>query len=92
MADRGVDLAYGRTLPRRLREAGLTEVAAEASFPVAGPACAALERATVEQIRGRLVGAGLATDAEIEQHLAHLAAGVLDVATSPMITAWGRKP
>ena len=92
MADRGVDLAYGRTLPRRLREAGLTEVAADAYFPITGPACVDLERATVQQIRGRLLGAGLATEAEIEQHLADLGAGVLDVATSPMITAWGRKP
>jgi SAM-dependent methyltransferase len=92
MAERGVDLAYGRTLPRRLREAGLTEVGADAYFPIGGPACADLERATVELIRDRLLSAGLATAAEIEQHLANLSAGVLDVATSPMITAWGRKP
>jgi hypothetical protein len=52
----------------------------------------ALERATIAQIRGRLVAAGLATDAEIEQHLTNLATGLLDAATSPMITAWGRKP
>jgi hypothetical protein len=92
MADRGADLAFGRTLPRRLREAGLAEVAADAYFPISGPACVALERATVQQIRGRLLAAGLAGEDEIEQHLAHLSAGVLDVATSPMITAWGRKP
>jgi hypothetical protein len=39
-----------------------------------------------------LLDAGLATEAEIEQHLANLSAGVLDVATSPMISAWGRRP
>jgi hypothetical protein len=90
MADRGVDLAYGRTLPRRLREAGLTAVCADGYFPITGPACLELERATIAQVRGRLLAAGLATDAEIEQHLANLATGLIDAATSPMITAWGR--
>jgi SAM-dependent methyltransferase len=90
MAERRVDLAYGRTLPRRLREAGLVDVRADAWFPISGPACVALERATIQQIRDRLLTAGLATAEEIEQHLANLPA--LDLATSPMITAWGRKP
>jgi SAM-dependent methyltransferase len=92
MAARDVDLAYGRTLPRRLREAGLTDVRADAYFPVAGPACQELERATIDQIRGPLTAAGLATDEEIEQHLANLDAGLLDPATSPLITARGRRP
>ena len=92
MADRGVDLAYGRTLPRRLRDAGLVDVAADAFFPITGPACVELERTTVGQIRGRLVAAGLATEEEIEQHLANLSASLLDVATPPLITAWGRRP
>ena len=61
MAERGVDLAYGRTLPRLLREAGLVDVAADAYFPIGGPAVVALERATTEQIRDRLLAAGLAT-------------------------------
>jgi protein-L-isoaspartate O-methyltransferase len=91
LTERGVDLAYGRTLPRRLREAGLVDVGADAYFPITGPACAALERATTEQIRDRLVTAGLATDQEIDEHLANVAAGRLDLATSPMITAWGRR-
>ena len=92
LADRGVDLAYGRTLPRRLRAAGLTDVAADAYFPLSGAACRELERATVEQIRDRLLAAGLATGAEIDQHLSNVASGELDLATSPMITAWGRRP
>jgi SAM-dependent methyltransferase len=92
LADRGVDLAYGRTLPRRLRAAGLVDVAADAYFPITGPACQELERATVEQIRDRLVAAGVATPAEIDEHLRNVAAGTLDLATSPMITAWGRRP
>jgi SAM-dependent methyltransferase len=92
MADRGVDLAYGRTLPRHLREAGLLDVAADAYFPITGSACVELERATTVQIRDRLLAAGLATYEEIDQHLANLTAGLVDLATSPMVTAWGRKP
>jgi hypothetical protein len=92
MAQRGVDLAYGRTLPRLLRGAGLADVEADAYFPVTGAACAVLEQATVRQIRDRLTRAGLATDEEIDEHLGNVAAGRLDLATSPMISAWGRKP
>lgn len=92
MSERGVDLAYGRKLPRLLREAGLVDVAADAYFPITGPACVQLERATTEQVRDRLLTAGLATAHEIDQHLANLSAGLLDPATSPMVTAWGRRP
>ncbi|MFH9086093.1 methyltransferase [Streptomyces sp. NPDC017673] len=91
LADRGADLSYGRKLPRLLREAGLHEVEADAYFPVASPACTALEAATVRQIRHRLVAAGLATDAEIDQHLANVETGTMDLTTAPMISAWGRK-
>jgi hypothetical protein len=31
-------------------------------------------------------------EAEITRHLANVATGRLDLATSPMISAWGRKP
>ena len=92
MRQRGVDLAYGRTLPRLFREAGLAEVQADAYFPITGPACAALERATVEQIGGQLVTAGLCSALEVSQHLANLAAGGLDLATAPLVSAWGRRP
>ena len=92
LTQRGVDLAFGRTLPRLLRGAGLSDVHADAYFPIGGPACRELERATIDQIRGLLVAAGLATDAEIERHLTNIATGQLDLATSPMISAWGRKP
>lgn len=91
MAARGADLAYGRTLPRLLREAGLEDVRADAYFPVASPACSVLEAATVRQIRHRMVAEGLATDEEIDRHLANVATGRLDLATAPMISAWGRR-
>jgi SAM-dependent methyltransferase len=92
MASRGVDLAYGRTLPRLLREAGLEDVRADAAFPVAHPACARLETATIHLIAGQLLEHGIATAEEIELHLANVAAGRLDLTQPPMIAAWGRRP
>jgi len=91
LAERSVDLAFGRRLPRLLREAGLVQVESDAYFPMGGPACNELERATLEQVRDRLLTANLATQAEITEHLANVAAGRLDLATSPMISAWARK-
>ncbi|WP_328870582.1 methyltransferase domain-containing protein [Streptomyces sp. NBC_00287] len=91
LADRGADLSYGRRIPRLLREAGLQRVYADGYFPVASPACAALESATIRQIRDQLVSAGLATDQDIDRHLANVSSGGMDLATAPMISAWGRK-
>ncbi|MEU2356717.1 methyltransferase domain-containing protein [Streptomyces misionensis] len=91
LAERGADLGYGRRLPRLLREAGLHEVEGDGFFPMTSPACTALEAATVRQIRDRLIDAGLATAEEIEQHLANVEAGGMDLTTAPMISAWGRK-
>ncbi|MGW0820567.1 class I SAM-dependent methyltransferase [Streptomyces sp. NPDC002845] len=91
LAERGADLAYGRRLPRLLRESGLRHVGADAYFPVASPACAALESATIRQIRDDLVSSGLATDEDIDRHLANVAADGMDLTTAPMISAWGRK-
>lgn len=50
-----------------------------------------LERATTAQIRDRRLAASIATAAESMKHLANVARGDLDLATSPMITAGGRK-
>ena len=75
LAERGVDLAYGRSLPRRLRAAGLVQVAADAAFPVSDPACNALETATITLIRDQLLDHGIATEEEIDEHLANVAAG-----------------
>jgi SAM-dependent methyltransferase len=91
LAARGVDLAYGRTLPRLLREAGLREVQSDAYFPMGGPACNELERATVEQVHDQLIAARIATEAELAAHLVNVSEGLLDLATSPMVSAWGRK-
>ena len=89
---RGADLRYGRTLPRALREAGLVDVAAAGFFPVGGLACDRLEAATVRHVRGELLAAGLADDAEIDAHLTAIDAGELDLTLAPLISAWGRRP
>ncbi len=89
LASRGAELSYGRTLPRRLRAAGLTEVAADASFPVSLPACADLEAATVRLIRDQLVTHAIATEEEVDRHLAAVASGALDLTQPPMISCWG---
>jgi SAM-dependent methyltransferase len=92
LSKRGVDLEYGRKLPRLLREAGLEAVDADAYFPVANPACRLLEQANTAQVADGLVAMGLTTRDEINDHLASLAAGEFDVFTPPLISAWGRKP
>lgn len=91
LAARGVDLAYGRKLPRLLREAGLGHVEAEATFPVARPAGGDLEIATVALLAEQLIADGCATADEIESHLAAVSAGTLDLVTSPLVTAWGQR-
>jgi len=89
---RGADLAFGRSLPRRLREAGLVDVGADAYFPVAHPALAALERATIAMTGAQLVAAGHAGEDDLARHVANLEAGRVAPTTAPMITAWARRP
>ncbi|WP_328222757.1 methyltransferase domain-containing protein [Streptomyces sp. NBC_00310] len=91
LAERGIDPAHGRRLPRLLRAAGLRGVEADAYFPVAAPACAALEATTIDRLREALVTAHHATAEEIDQHLANVASGTMDVVAPPLISAWGRK-
>ncbi|MGE0787824.1 MAG: methyltransferase domain-containing protein [Sandaracinaceae bacterium] len=88
---RGGSLAFGRRLPALLRGMDLQDVEAEAFFPVAHPALSVLERLTYEQVGPSLVAAGLASEQEIAQHLANVAAGLVTPLMAPLFTAWGRK-
>ena len=92
LAARGVDLSFGRRLPRLFRESGLECISAEAYFPVAMPECIPLEVATLTMIREELLGNDIATEAEIEQHLGNVRSGALDLSQPPMISVRGRKP
>ncbi|MEO7992787.1 MAG: methyltransferase domain-containing protein [bacterium] len=88
---RGAELALGRTLPRRFRDAGLQQVGAEAAFALAHPMAVQLEIATIEMLQGQLVEKGHATIEEINTHLATLARGELEIVLSPMVSCWGNK-
>lgn len=92
MAARGVDLAFGRTLPRRLRASGLEAVHATCSFPIGGQDCDLLEAATVRMLAGKMVAEGAISQDEIDQHLAAIVAGELNLTSAPMISAMGRRP
>ncbi|TYK52562.1 methyltransferase domain-containing protein [Actinomadura decatromicini] len=92
LAERGADLAYGRRLPRLLREAGLADVRADAFSPIASPACGVLEAATIRQVRDKLVAGGRVTADEIDRLLEVIAAGRIDLTLAPLISAWGVKP
>lgn len=92
LSNRGADISFGRKLLRMFRGGGMTDIAAEAYFPIALPECISLEIATIEMIRGDLLSNGIATDDEIEQHLENVRTGVLDLSQPPMISVRGRKP
>lgn len=92
LSNRGADLSFGRKLPRMFRGIGMADIAAEAYFPIALPACTPLEIATIKMIRNDLLSNGIATDDEIEQHLGNVRTGALDLSQPPMISVRGRKP
>jgi hypothetical protein len=85
---RGVDPVLGRTLRKRLVALGLADVGAEAYSPLAVPATRQLERSNTLQLRDGLVALGLGDD--VDRHLEALAAGRVEIATPPLVTAWGR--
>jgi Methyltransferase domain len=91
METHGGQKRFGRMLPRLLRAAGLSDVQAEVRFPLGGPDTIRLERTLIARRGDRLVDAGLLTREEIEQHLADLAAGELDLTAFPVVSAWGRR-
>ena len=90
LAARGVDLVFGRTIRKRLVALGLADVGAEAYSPLAVPATRELERANTLQVHDGLVALGL--DDDIDRHLAALDAARIEIATPPLVTAWGRQP
>ena len=92
LAARGADLAFGRSLPRRLRAVGLSDVRSEAHFPMVHPACAALELATLDLIGDQLLDAGKVDPTDLDAHRAAVRAGEIDLVQPPMISAWGQRP
>lgn len=91
LTQRGADLEWARTLPRLLRDAGLTDVGADAYFPVAAPEVGTLHAANIGQVRSELIAQQLVTGEELDALLVAIAGGQLDLATAPLISAWGRR-
>jgi SAM-dependent methyltransferase len=92
LIDRGADTQLGRRLPRMLREAGLTRVGADAYFPLAMPSVAVLESANVHQVREALIGRGNLRATDVDRYLELTSTAELDLATAPLVSAWGRRP
>jgi SAM-dependent methyltransferase len=90
LRDRGADMDLGRRLPRLFRDAGLTTVGADAYFPLAVPPVAALERANTLQVRDAIVARGAVSPDDVDRYLDLTAE--LDLATAPLVSAWGRHP
>jgi SAM-dependent methyltransferase len=88
----GADTELGRRLPRMLRTAGLAEVQADAYFPLALPGVGVLEEANIRQVRGELVEQGAVSGTDVDRYLELASTGGLDLATSPLVSAWGRRP
>jgi len=88
----GADGTYGTRLPAALIAAGLDDVAAEVHAPlVRGGPRRGWVPLSIENVRPRLVAAGLLSDNEIERHLRTLDDPSTRYVTPFMVTAWGRR-
>jgi SAM-dependent methyltransferase len=90
----GVDGAYGRRLPRLLREAGLVDVEAEGRLAMGpgGSPVADLMLANLDQVGGALVGCGLLTADEVERFASLLSDPSFFLNVHLMVSARGRRP
>jgi len=74
------------------RDAGLVQVGADAYFPLALPGVGVLETANVRQVRDGLVARGSLSEADVDRYLELVGSSALDLATAPLVSAWGRRP
>jgi SAM-dependent methyltransferase len=86
------DPGLGRTLPRLLRDCGLADVTAEATFSLGGAEARNLQRGLTMLAGPHLLAGGHVTEDEIRRHLADLDSSDLDIAVFPVVSAWGRRP
>lgn len=91
---RGADTNYARTLPWRLRNAGLTDVGAEArlKFVSGGSDAASVLKANALQVGDAIVGAGLASADQVDAFLAATDDPDFLFAMPLLVSAWGRRP
>lgn len=90
----GANMRLGRSLPQRLRAAGLEEVAAEGRVFLwhGGSPGAALMRLNFEQLRDAILETGLVTAREYAADLARLDDEAFEVRSPILWTAWGKRP
>ena len=91
-ATAGADPSIGKRLPALLRSAGLVDVAAEVHAPIVPGGTEEWVPGTVEQLRDRVVGSGIASAADVERVLAVCADPAAYYAPPLMVSAWGRRP
>lgn len=94
IASLGVDQRFGRSLPRRLRSCGLTDVVAEGRVLLwsGGNDGAALMRLNAEQLRDRILATGLVTADQYAEDLRRLDDEGFEARAPTLWTAWGRRP
>ena len=94
MEARGIDLAWGRSLYRRLQEFGLVGVGMEGYMFVwkGRSACASMMRANFEQVREKATGARFITNEEVDQVFSLLDDPDFAISQHLMFTSWGRRP
>jgi ubiquinone/menaquinone biosynthesis C-methylase UbiE len=92
LANRGVDLRFGRLLFRQLRALGLSDVGAQARLSMGAGASieASLIRSNFEQLREELIAAGSVSAQEFEHDLKRLNDPDSLLLTPTMWAAWGR--
>lgn len=89
----GVDLEFGRKLPRLLEDEGLVDIGADGHLTVrGGEALRLMEAANTLQVREPMVAQGLVSKSELAHYLELLHTSDLELATPPLISAWGRRP
>jgi len=84
---------WGRTLPWRLRNAGLTDVGADGTlkFVTGGSAGASVARANLLQVGDELVREGLATRVDVDTYITATDDPDLLFAMPILVSAWGRR-
>jgi len=94
LAERGVDLRFGRLLYGRLRALGLAEIGADArlSAGAAGSAVGRLVRSNYDQLRDAMIEGGHVTPDEIAQDLRRFEDPDSLILTPTLWAVWGRRP
>jgi len=92
LLDHGADTAsYPRTLVRRLRCRGLTELGAEGTVIFGQQGVIDVHRANVRQVRDELIATGRVSSDDVDLALHTLADPGLVATLAMLISAWGRK-